>query len=170
MDELKRKVLSWKKCALKYKYTAVILLAGVFLMCLPERSVDVIENVSVAQEEEAPIDLTAQLEQILSQIRGVGEVQVMLTLDKSETRQLQQDIHTKKDAQGSEIQSQTVLVSNNSNDIPVEVVRTYPIYRGALVVCAGADKASVKLDIVRAVSSLTGLGADQIAVIKMKTN
>ena len=44
----------------------------------------------------------------------------------------------------------------------------YPVYKGAVVVCEGADHASVKLNIVQAVSSLTGLGSDKITVLKMK--
>ena len=39
---------------------------------------------------------------------------------------------------------------------------------GALVVCDGADSASVRLAIIQAVSSLTGLGSNKIAVVKMK--
>ena len=43
-----------------------------------------------------------------------------------------------------------------------------PKYLGAVIVCQGADKAAVKLAIVEAVSKATGLGADQISVLKMK--
>ena len=43
-----------------------------------------------------------------------------------------------------------------------------PEYRGAVIVCQGADQASVRLAIVQAVSNVTGLGADKISVLKMK--
>ena len=43
-----------------------------------------------------------------------------------------------------------------------------PIYRGAVVVCDGADNPQVNLDIVSAVSNITGLRSDQISVLKMK--
>lgn len=43
-----------------------------------------------------------------------------------------------------------------------------PVYQGALIVCSGAGSASVRLAVVDAVADLTGLGADQISVIKMK--
>ena len=45
----------------------------------------------------------------------------------------------------------------------------YPVYQGAVVVCEGAERAAVRLAIVEAVSSLTGLGSDKISVIKMKS-
>ena len=40
---------------------------------------------------------------------------------------------------------------------------------GAVVVCDGAESASVTLEIVRAVSAYTGLGSNRIIVLKMKT-
>lgn len=42
--------------------------------------------------------------------------------------------------------------------------------QGAVVVCAGADNAAVKLDICRAVQCYTGLGSDRIQVFKLTTN
>ena len=43
-----------------------------------------------------------------------------------------------------------------------------PVYKGAVVVCQGADDPKVQLAIVDAVSTVTGLGADRISVLKMK--
>ena len=43
-----------------------------------------------------------------------------------------------------------------------------PSYLGAVVVCQGGDDPRVQLDIVNAVSRITGLGADRISVLKMK--
>ena len=43
-----------------------------------------------------------------------------------------------------------------------------PKYMGAIIVCKGAGNAAVKLAVVEAVSRVTGLGADQISVLKMK--
>lgn len=38
---------------------------------------------------------------------------------------------------------------------------------GVVVVCEGADKAAVKLDIINAVRSYTGFSADKICVLKI---
>ena len=40
--------------------------------------------------------------------------------------------------------------------------------KGAVVIAEGADRPAVKLNLIQAVSSLTGLGMDQITVIKMR--
>jgi stage III sporulation protein AG len=64
---------------------------------------------------------------------------------------------------------ETVLSDSGSGlETPLVVQETYPVYQGALVLCQGADNAAVRLDIVSAISGLTGLGADKITVIKME--
>ena len=45
-----------------------------------------------------------------------------------------------------------------------------PEYLGALVVAEGADNAAVRLELLRAVAGLTGLGTDRITVAKMKNS
>ena len=41
---------------------------------------------------------------------------------------------------------------------------------GVVIVCQGADDAQVRLDIIRAVGSYTGLPSDKITVLKMAAN
>ena len=38
---------------------------------------------------------------------------------------------------------------------------------GAVVVCDGAENAAVRMDILRAIRSYTGLGSDKITILKM---
>lgn len=38
---------------------------------------------------------------------------------------------------------------------------------GVVIVCEGADDASVKLDIIRAVCSYTGFGSDKITILRL---
>lgn len=115
--------------------------------------------------------LQTQLEEILKNAAGVGEVRVLLTLDSSGERQLAQDIkrefrgQTDTPEEYSE-SSQTVLVDADSGEGPVETRRICPTYRGALVVCQGGDRPEVQLAVIRAVSVLTGLSSDRVAVVK----
>lgn len=46
-------------------------------------------------------------------------------------------------------------------------VRVIVSEKGAVVVCDGAEKAGVRLDILHAVASYTGFGSDKITVLKM---
>lgn len=47
-------------------------------------------------------------------------------------------------------------------------IRVLVSEKGAVVVCDGAEKAGVRLDILHAIRSYTGFGADTVTVLKMK--
>ena len=148
----------------KYKYAILILLLGVGLMLFPQEKQNTVQPV---QQTEVT-DLEAKLEAILCQLEGAGEVKVLLTLSEGTSYAYQTDQKIITDENGSETESETVLVSGSGSEAPVTVRTIYPIYQGAVILCQGADSAAVRLDIVNAVSSLTGLGSDKICVIKMK--
>jgi len=150
-----------------YRYPILVLAIGVGLMLLPESNmsdVDQSEEMPVKQE----IDLEEKLEVILGEIEGAGRVKVLLTVDTGTAVTYQEDRQQFEEGDRKEQEVKTVLVSENGDDVPIVVKTKYPVYKGAVVVCEGADRASVKLNIVQAVSSLTGLGSDKITVVKMK--
>ena len=62
--------------------------------------------------------------------------------------------------------SETVLADGGSGSEAVVLSRTYPTYRGALIVCQGGDRPEVQLAVTQAVAALTGLNSDRIAVAK----
>ena len=104
-----------------------------------------------------------EMEAILSRIDGVGRVDLLLTLHTSSASVYQTDTRTVTSGSGTTEECQTVF-GQTSGSGKEPVVQ----YQGALVVCDGADRASVRLAVVQAVTSLTGLGSNQIAVVKMK--
>ena len=73
-------------------------------------------------------------------------------------------------ADGSQsIRIETVIVNDkdrNQKGLIQQILA--PEYRGAIVVCQGADDATVRLAIIEAVADATGLGTDRISVLKMK--
>lgn len=156
-------IKSWVGKLRQLQYPMLILTLGVVLMLLPQRS-ETVPPVSVTGSEASEDDLEQRLTQLLQAVDGAGQVAVMLTKASGTTTEYQQDIEQLEAQERTELRRQTVLVDN----APIAVRTTYPVYQGAVIVCQGADRASVKLDIIRAVSSLTGLGSDKIIVIKMK--
>lgn len=157
---IREKVTDWVK---KYRYVALVLLAGLFLMALPEESEATPAEVDVHQEQ-VP-DLQEQLGAILSQVQGAGKVQVLLTRATGEETVYQTD----RDL-GSDDQRLDTVVVTGSDRSQTGLVRQVnpPEYLGAVVLCQGADNASVKLSIVEAVATATGLSTDRISVLKMK--
>lgn len=138
---------------MRHRYAVLILAVGIILMLLPTGEKKVSETV----EETIPeISLSEQLEQILSQIDGVGKVQVLLTVASGEEIIYQYD-------------DKTVTVTDAERAENGLIRQVIPErYLGAVVVCQGADQASVRLCVVEAVCIVTGLNANCVTVVKMK--
>lgn len=150
----------------KYRYVLLVILLGIVLMCLPARRIDETDpSPPAVKEGSAQSSLEVSLAAILSQIKGAGKVEVLLTEAKGAETVYQSDADT---GNGTE-RLNTVIVSG-SDRTQAGLVRQInpPSYLGAIIVCQGADSATVRLAIVQAVASVTGLGSDRITVLKMK--
>ena len=67
------------------------------------------------------------------------------------------------------IQTETVLISGSDRGQEGLIKQiNAPTYRGAIILCQGADSPSVCLAIKEAVSKVTGLDTSEISVLKMK--
>lgn len=148
----------------KYKYPVLILLVGLALMLLPSGK-EAEAPPPPAETAPAQDDLESRLETILAQIEGAGSVRVLLTEDAGREHLYQTDSEVRSDSRTDD----TVLVEDSSNTATGLIRQTLePRYRGAVILCQGADSPGVKLAIVEAVRCVTGLGADAISVLKMK--
>lgn len=163
--EVKQKAGEFLK---KYRYVLLILLAGLTLMLLPEGESKE-EPMPISVQQEVTQDLQTSLAEILSKIDGAGKVEVLLTEVIGPTTHYQMDEDISDGESTSEIRRETVVISDGSraeNGLIFQV--DAPVYQGAIVLCQGADSASVRLAIVEAVANATGLRSDKISVLKMK--
>ena len=155
----------------KFRIPLLIFAAGLLLMLLPTGKRSAQPSDTAAQTARA-LELTppqAEMEAILSRIEGAGRVELLLTLRTSGASVYQTDTRTVTSGSGTTEECETVFgQTSGSGKEPVVQTTLAPQYQGALVVCDGADRASVRLAVVQAVASLTGLGSNQIAVVKMK--
>lgn len=151
----------------KYKYPVLVVLVGLGLMLLPGKSeAPVRETPSPAAQVQS---LEEQLEQLLSQIEGAGRVEVLLTEESGRETLYQTDVQSDTDESGTRRSDDTVLVEDASRNKTGLVRQTLePKYRGAVVLCQGAEQPGVRLAVVEAVRCVTGLGADRISVQSMK--
>lgn len=152
----------------KYRYVLLVLLVGVVLMCLPDGDSAEQQESAAAVSAEGE-DMETRLEEILSQIDGAGRVRVLLTEQSGESilYQTDEDITTGPDS-ASDRQDTVIITDDSRSEQGLVRQINPPVYQGAVVVCQGGDRASVRLAIVEAVSNATGLGADKITVLKMK--
>lgn len=163
--------VAWKNTmvefAKKYRYVLLVVLLGLVLLALPEEKEPVKQPESIQTEEKR--NLQEDLAAILSQVAGAGKVEVLLTQATGEETIYQTDEDLSTGESTSDIRSDTVLVTGTDRS-ETGLVRQVnpPTYQGAIVLCQGADSAQVKLSIVEAVMSVTGLRSDCITVLKMK--
>jgi len=151
----------------KYRFVIVVLFVGLFLMMLPESTQTNSSTVPTVQQKEE--DLQSRLEDILSQMHGAGKVRVLLTQSAGERNVFQQNETSEQSETARSLRRETVIVTDSGRGEHGMVQQTFsPVYQGAVILCQGADSAVVRLAIIEAVSSATGLDSSNISVLKMK--
>lgn len=154
----------------KYRFAIIVLLAGILLMVFPYKE-EASEILATVSQETTNQDGSLQdaLEEILSEISGAGKVSVLLTQAAGEETLYQTNENISSDEGGNYSRRETVVISGSGRE-ETGLIRQVkaPTYLGAVIVCQGADNASVRLAVVDAVRSATGLTTDRISVVKMK--
>ena len=154
----KQQFLSYLK---KYQYILLVLAIGISLMLFPQKEKQ--EASILPDTETSQSDLELELSRILSQIEGVGKTEVLLTEASGKNTIYQTD-----SSQNNGNLDTVIVTDKERNETGLVKQIQPPVYRGALIVCQGGHSASVRLSIVEAVKSITGLSSDCITVLKMK--
>ena len=158
-EEGKRQLVALIK---KYRYFVLVLLSGIIFMLIPEKTEakPAPEVIHISEEE----NFQQQLSQILSRISGAGQVEVLLTRAQGSSTLYQTD-----SISGEREEKENTVIVANGNREEHGLVRQVnpPRYMGAVIVCQGGDNAMVRLAVVEAVKSATGLSSDRITVLKM---
>ncbi|MBQ8004401.1 MAG: hypothetical protein IJ299_04845 [Oscillospiraceae bacterium] len=155
----------------KYKYILLVIVAGLLLMVFPSGE----KNDSDDHKKES-FNLSVferEVERALSECEGVGRCKVMLSVNSgtenvfaNEERESRRKDESMTE---SDIDTKPSIMSEKSGgETPVLIKELYPEFRGAVVICDGADSAVLREKVSDAVAALTGLRHDRISVIKMK--
>lgn len=121
------------------------------------------------------------LEEILSSIKGAGNVKVFLNYSESSSTVAMYDETTttsateendstggKRNVTETENKKNVIYSEENGNKTPITEKTIMPKIVGAIVTAEGAGNASIKTNIINAVSSITGLTIDKIQVFEMR--
>ena len=113
----------------------------------------------------------AELEEILSAVSGVGEVKVLLSVESDGEKELARDTEVRYSGSTDAPEdysrtSSAVILEGERGDESLVIRSSAPTYRGAVVVCSGGDRPEVRLAVTEAVTALTGLTSDRVAVAK----
>ena len=168
------------------KYLIILILVGVFFMLVSnsignKRNTEISNSVNSNNKQRSESNysiedgLEAKLEQTLSQIAGVGEVKVNITLDtgpeyiyarddeNSEKEIVEQDKSggTRKTEQYD--QRSKIVVLNQGGESKAVIKKNIKAkIRGVLVVAEGASNSYIKADLIDAVK--VGLGIDSYKI------
>lgn len=133
--------------------------------------------------EEYARQLEQRLRETLSQMEGVGQVRVMITLKSSRELVVEKEqpylrsATAESDAQGGsrtvnqfETEENTVYRTNGSESEPYVIKTLPPQVEGVVVVAQGAGSGTVDRTIVELVQALFGVEAHKVKVVKMETS
>ena len=157
----------------KYRAVLAVLLAGVLLLSSGHSgNTEQVQTASADTTVSQSFDLNdfqQELQARLAAISGAGRVELML--DQTEESVYAVNTRQTSGSDSRSRESDVSVVSNGScGETPVTVKRVLPVFRGAVVLCDGADDASVRLSVTQAVSTVCGIGADKVTVLKMQSD
>ena len=136
------------------------------------------QAVTADSTEEYAAYLEGKLKKMLESGRGVGEVEVMITLESSEERIVEKDMTAERsqtEEQDSAGGTRTVSSSNTgyqtvyqegSQGSPFVVKTITPKVEGVLVVAEGAGKGNMTGEITQVVQALFGVEAHKVKVLE----
>lgn len=170
MDKLKiKEFISNKNNIILYMLLAV----GIGVMLVggsADKKSDAVQTESETSMEELRASEEERLCKILSNIKGAGEVSVMISYYESAQKDLayetkeSEDIRGESGAREKTLDKQAVMADGE----PVVIKQTYPRVRGVVVASSGAGDSRVKEALSQAVQAVTDVPAHRVCVYEME--
>lgn len=163
-------VLSEKNVAYVLLGLGLILVIGFAGIGKKEKSVPAMaEQTSNASDNDEYITKTQlRLEEVISQIKGVGSVSVMITLESGVQSVLAVDEKISENVDGDKkamVKDTQVITADKA---PIVLQQKEPKMAGVVVVAEGGENKKTALQISEAVAALTGVGTHKIVVCGKK--
>lgn len=160
-----------KKDSKSIKIIVAVGLIGILLLAIPE----MVSNNKKEVTSDSSFDyfeytdmLEKKLTSVISEIDGVGECTVMITLEKTQESVYATDNERKSDSNSLSSKDSYVLYDSDKGEAPVLIKEYTPTVQGVTVVCSGGDNIEVKENIINAVTSLFNISTNRISVSKLK--
>lgn len=128
-------------------------------------------------------DLEKRLEEILSNINGVGKVKVLITYSESSQVVAMYDETSKssdtketdssggtRDIKQNDTTKNIIYKEENGEKVPITQKVINPTIEGAIITAVGANNPAVKTNIIQAVEAATGLATHKIQVFEMSND
>lgn len=144
----------------------IIFIIGAVFMLFPTGSK---KTEKVPSSTEESVDYEQRLAEILSEIKGVGRVEVMVTYSESTENNPAYDVKTDKSDRGTDgydesVERQPVMADGE----PVILSKTYPKVKGVVVIAEGAGDLRVAADITDAVTTVFAIAPHKVCILERK--
>jgi len=106
--------------------------------------------------------LENKLESVITRVKGVGETDVVITLEKGFEYIYATEEETKTTSNGTSITSSSIVMVDGQPVIKEEI---YPIVKGIVVVAYGAEDISVKMSIISIIQTVIEIDNTKINII-----
>lgn len=137
----------------------------------PKKSEPAMKQPEQQNAQQSEQQLQQRLEEIISQIDGVGECSVMLTFEESERSvyAVEDSVSQEQDRQtnsgSSSSQKKLVLIEDGEGGNQLVLEKTVrPQVNGVVVVCQGAKSMTVCQQVTEAVTTVLGIRSTQVCV------
>ena len=111
------------------------------------------------------LDMESKLKNLVSKIKGAGNVEVMVTLEKSAGVVLASNDQTTTNSGTTTVSVTPIMLEQNGQSSPVIIGETLPEIQGVVIVSSGASNTTVRLNILSAVQTLLDLSESQIQIL-----
>lgn len=134
-----------------------------------EASEEETTTVLPVQEEDYAAQIEKDLTEIISSIKGAGTTRVMVTLESSgeviylSDRSYRSDKDSNSGISSNE-ENKYIIIDGENGENGIVAKTVEPKIRGVAVVCEGAGTASVKAEIVSAVTALLDISSARVSV------
>ena len=121
--------------------------------------------------------LEQELEEFLSKVKGIGEVEVLIYLSSSEEYIVEKDAPTSQvttketdhESKEEKKEKDTVYTVNDAGDeVPFITQTKHPSIEGVVIAADGAGQEEIRIKIIRMVMALYGVDANTIDVLERK--
>lgn len=153
-------------------FAILLLICGVVLMfsdkVLLGEKPDSTENNENTKQEISGNDTEKRLEDILSNVKGVGMVKVMIEYSEGPETVIAEN-HTKEsNSLSGNNQTKEQYEAALSNNNPIILKEIKPKVKGVVIVAQGGENVEIKDKLINAVMSLLDIDANKIEVLTMK--
>ena len=175
ISQIKDKFKAFFNAPNKTKVIVIIGIVGILLIMLTEIIPDKeapdtsLSEKNVNDESYAyKVQIESELKEILGSIKGVGELQVMVTVEGTTEYVYAEELDTDTDKDGEKTseQYQNKIVMNEVNGNKEALVKKVikPQISGVIIVCQGGGDLSLKERLIKATSTALALPSGKICV------